>query len=209
MNKLIVFDLDGVLVDSKEIHFNSLNLALKDVSPKYVISRDEHIAIYDGLPTRSKLNILHLSKGLDPKMDEFIWNQKQNYSADMFLSISRDSELISFFNLIKSSEIKTAVASNSIRRTVDGCLKALGVYDLVDYSFSNEDVDNSKPSPEIYHKCMSHFGAGPESTVIFEDSPVGKQAAVDSGAKLVEVDNRSDLTFSKIFDSIDYLNRNV
>ena len=49
MSKLVIFDLDGVLIDSKDYHYEALNQALSD---KYSISREDHVSIYDGLPTR-------------------------------------------------------------------------------------------------------------------------------------------------------------
>jgi beta-phosphoglucomutase-like phosphatase (HAD superfamily) len=58
MNRLVIFDLDGVLVDSRKIHFEALNRALLDCNPKYVISWDEHLSKYDGLPTTKKLKML-------------------------------------------------------------------------------------------------------------------------------------------------------
>lgn len=206
MTNLIVFDLDGVLIDSKEIHFNSLNLALRDIDPKYVISRAEQDLMYEGLPTKTKLDILNKTKGLPKQYYEDIWTNKQKYSSWMFLSVNIDSELVSMFKVIRNSNIKIAVASNSIRQTLDICLKSLGVYDLIDYTLSNEDVKDPKPSPEIYEKCIDYFKTTADRVVIFEDSPVGKQAARGSGAELFEVENRSDLTFDKINDSIDYLN---
>ena len=64
MKKLIIFDLDGVLYDSKIIHFESLNQALKNINDKYQINFEEHLAIYDGLPTLKKLELLNINKNL-------------------------------------------------------------------------------------------------------------------------------------------------
>lgn len=204
-NKAIVFDLDGVLIDSKEIHFNSLNLALNDVDPRYVISREEQDAVYEGLTTRAKLNILSSDKGLPIEKHDDIWKAKQAYSSLMFLKVDNDIELVLMINTIKKAGIKVAVASNSIRETLDSCLASLGILSMLDYTLSNEDVANPKPSPEIYNKAISYLGADSEHTVVFEDSLVGREAAIRSGAKLVKVENRKDLTFDKIFDSINYL----
>ena len=63
---LVVFDLDGVLIDSKKIHFNSLNHALKVFAPEFEISWSDHNSVFDGLPTRKKLIKLNEVKGLDP-----------------------------------------------------------------------------------------------------------------------------------------------
>jgi beta-phosphoglucomutase-like phosphatase (HAD superfamily)/dTDP-glucose pyrophosphorylase len=207
LNKLIIFDLDGVLVDTKEMHFEALNYAISLISDKYVISREEQENIYEGLPTKEKLKILTQRKGLSKDQYQNIWNEKQNFTQKILSRLEKDEELIQIFSLIKNENIKIAVASNSIRNTLDICLKSLGIDNLVDYSLSNEDVKNSKPHPEMYWKAMSYFSTIPDHTVIFEDSIVGKLGATNSKAKLVEIDNRSDVSIKKINLAISYLNK--
>ena len=63
MIRLVIFDLDGVLVDARELHYNALNKALASIDEKYVIGRDEHLSTYDGLSTTKKLNMLSEYKG--------------------------------------------------------------------------------------------------------------------------------------------------
>ena len=66
--KLVIFDLDGVLVEAKNIHYNALNEAL---GKEYAISWNEHLSIYDGLKTNQKLNMLSSKKGLPTKSGKF------------------------------------------------------------------------------------------------------------------------------------------
>lgn len=206
MNKLIIFDLDGVLIDSKEIHFNALNLALKEFGNEFIISRDEQNSTFEGLTTKSKLNILTKTKNLPESLHYYVWKLKQSYSSALFMSVSVDQELINLFKFIRSSGIKIAVASNSIRETLDTCLKSLGLLDLIDYSLSNEDVGLPKPSPEMYNKVIEHFNTTPDKVVIFEDSPIGLMAAQASGARVEPVRNRSDIWFDRILRVVEELN---
>jgi HAD superfamily hydrolase (TIGR01509 family) len=198
MIKLIAFDLDGVLVDSKEIHFNALNLALAEVGDSYIISRNEQDTVFEGLTTNVKLDILTKTKGLPRDLHEEIWQKKQEYSATLFESTSKDEDLVNLFKYIKSRGIKIAVASNSIRKTLDTCLKALGVQGYIDYSLSNEDVKLPKPDPQIYNWCMEYLMVSPEDTVIFEDSEIGLRAATATGARVEKVVNRKDVYFDRI-----------
>lgn len=193
-NKSIIFDLDGVLVDSKELHYEALNLALKSVNEKYAISREEQTETFEGMTTRSKLDILTYTRGLPKELHEYIWNLKQQYSAAMFEDLPIDEELVDLFKFIGSQGISIGVASNSIRQTLTNCLQALGVWRYVDVSLSNEDVKNPKPNPEIYNLCMLMLGSVPTSTIVFEDSEIGRSAARQSNAFLVEVESRKDLT---------------
>jgi HAD superfamily hydrolase (TIGR01509 family) len=195
---LVIFDLDGVLIDSKEIHFNALNLALSEFGDDYVISRKEQDTVFEGLTTNVKLDILTKTKGLPIDLHENIWRRKQEYSAKLFESTSKDEDLVNIFRFIKSRGIKIAVASNSIRQTLDTCLESLGVAGYVDYSLSNEDVEFPKPNPEIYNKCMEHLKGTTKNTVIFEDSEIGLRAALATGAKVEKVLNRKNIYFDRI-----------
>jgi beta-phosphoglucomutase len=154
------------------------------------------------MTTRSKLDILTHTRGLPKELHGYIWNLKQQYSAAMFEDLPADEELVSLFRHIKDHDILIGVASNSIRATLDGCLRALGVWKYVDVSLSNEDVQNPKPNPEIYNLCMLMLGSVPTSTIIFEDSDIGRSAAKQSNAYLVEVESRKDLKSRLIDDKI-------
>jgi dTDP-glucose pyrophosphorylase len=110
------------------------------------------------------------------------------------------------FAKLSSNGIKIAIASNSIRETVKLALLSVGVMEYVDYYVSNEDVKRTKPYPEMYWQCMTALDVLPKNTVIIEDSHIGRQGALDSGAHLVPVKDSYDLTMDKIDEAIDTLN---
>ncbi len=199
MTKLVIFDLDGVLIDSKDYHFDALNNALSKVGEEYVITRQEHVSIYDGLPTRPKLELLTKNKGLPVEYYDQIWRDKQEETLKIFdEQVRKDYELMGYFQQLKDQGYSIAVASNSIRNTVKIILLRLGVLEFVDIYISNEDVYRNKPFPEMYWKCMIRLGALPKDTVIVEDSHIGRQGAIDSKCHLVPVDDRKDLDQQKI-----------
>lgn len=198
MIKLIIFDFDGVLADCKEIHYLSLNKALSEVDPKFEISRDEHISCFDGLSTRKKINLLISLKGFPTEKSEEVFSQKQKYTLELMQSeLTIDDRLRSILTALKSNA-QLFVASNAIRNTIETGLKQLGVFDLFDKIYSNEDVSQQKPHPQIYLKCMVEAGVKPEETLIVEDSKHGREAAVASGAHVCGVDNPQDVTLDKI-----------
>lgn len=205
MNKLVIFDLDGVLIDSRETHYESLNRALLTIDNKYVITREEHLSTYDGLPTNQKLKMLTERKGLPVNLHDLVWKLKQDETIDIFSVLHPDHQLIDFFKELKSKKYKLAVASNSVRNTVKIILLKLGILEFIDYYVSNEDVSRNKPFPEMYWKCMIALNALPKDTVIIEDSHIGRQGATDSGAHLVPVENRQDLTQVKINNIVSIL----
>lgn len=206
MNKLVIFDLDGVLIESRELHYHSLNNALSKLDPAYVITRAEHLSIYDGLNTTKKLELLNENKNLDRKYFNQVWQDKQTATFELIKQFPYNSELVAKFKLLRSNDIKIAVASNSIRETIKLALLSIGVMEYVDYYVSNEDVSRAKPFPEMYWKCMTALNVLPKNTVIIEDSHIGRQGAVDSGAHLIPVKNSLDLTDDTIDDAINVLN---
>ena len=86
MNKIkaIVFDMDGVLIDAKDWHYEALNEALNLFG--YEISRHDHLTTFDGLPTRVKLEMLSVERGLPRKLHDFISSMKQIYTMQMVAS---------------------------------------------------------------------------------------------------------------------------
>jgi len=198
--QLIVFDLDGVLLDSRDAHYRCLNDALETISPKYVISPEEHHTLFDGKPTLTKLKMLSQMKGLDPDCYQAIYDRKQLLTMQYIgNTVTQDEELQEMMRYLKEEHnSQIACASNSIYETVKLSLFHLGLTKYVDYFLSNEDVKNPKPHPEIYFKCMIRSNRAPKEVTIVEDSVVGLQAAMRSGANVIKVNNRCDVS-KKLF----------
>jgi HAD superfamily hydrolase (TIGR01509 family) len=203
MTKLIIFDLDGVLVEAKQIHYHTLNQALREVGEEYVISEAEHLSTYDGLKTTQKLEMLTKNKGLHPEFYDDIWYRKQHLTIEAISQLQPDLQKIELFKELRDMGYKLACASNSIRRSVLVMLAKIGIIEYMDLIISNEDVKNSKPHPEMYWKAMSMMSVLPEETLIVEDSPHGLLAASRSRANVLRVDNPKDLVISKIIRKLE------
>ena len=197
--KLVIFDLDGVLVEAKNIHYNALNSALGD---EFKISWEEHLSIYDGLKTYQKLQMLTERKGLPIDKHNSIWESKQFWTLTMLKELSSDETLQSLMSDLVDKGYKIAVCSNSIRKTVLTVLSKLGLMEFMDYVISNEDVQNSKPHPEMYWRAISKMGCLPEETLIVEDSPYGLLAASRSKSHILRVKNPSEVTYDNMFKKL-------
>jgi HAD superfamily hydrolase (TIGR01509 family) len=204
--KLIIFDLDGVLVEAKQIHYDTLNQALKEIDEKYVITESEHLSIYDGLKTTQKLELLTKNKGLHPEFYDNVWFRKQYLTIEAISELKPDIRLISVFKELSNKGYKLACASNSIRRSVLVMLAKIGVIEYMDLIISNEDVKNSKPHPEMYWKAISMMGCLPEETLIVEDSPHGLLAASRSKSHILRVKNPKEVTITNIENKIKEIN---
>lgn len=198
--QLIAFDLDGVLVDSRHIHYIALNKALSKVG--YEITLEEHLARYDGLPTQVKLELLSTEKGLARDLHHQIWKEKQDETLTVIDDVIQPNpSLISLLEFL-SLHYTLACASNSVRKTLEMTLEKLGIRSFFKVIASNEDVQHPKPSSQIYTYIMSQLGVSPYQTLIIEDSPIGRNAACMSGAHVMSVSGPEDVTLKNIHASI-------
>ena len=197
--KLIIFDLDGVLVEAKNIHYDALNEALGN---EYAISWNEHLSTYDGLKTTQKLQMLSEKKGLPIDSHRDIWEFKQELTLQKLRALEPNNGLIQCMTNLVSEGYKIAVCSNSIRKTVLTVLSKLGIMEFMDLVISNEDVKNSKPHPEMYWKAISMMSCLPEETLIVEDSPYGLLAAARSKSHILRVKNTKETNYNNIYNKL-------
>tara|TARA_B110000858_G_C17807295_1_gene478763 strand:+ start:4690 stop:6048 length:1359 start_codon:yes stop_codon:yes gene_type:complete len=193
MIKAIIFDLDGVLVDTKLIHFEALNIALKknDINE---ISYEDHVKIFDGLPTLEKLKILKIKKNQQNK----ILKIKQKYTLEILSkNVSSDKKKTKLIRVL-SKKYKIIIATNAVKSTLNICIKKLKIKEYINFAICNEDVKNPKPNPEIYLKIFIKFGLYPQEVMILEDSHYGRQAAMHSGGNLIPIQNLSEVNLKNI-----------
>jgi HAD superfamily hydrolase (TIGR01509 family) len=198
MIKLIIFDNDGTLMSTRDMHYEALNKAIAQIYPPAVIERAEHLSTFDGMSTSKKLTLLSETKGLPYELHHAIWELKQKYTEEEIRKYKIDYRMRSILSQLKTEGYKIAVASNSIRDNLRLMLECSGLLPYVDFFMSNQDVTRTKPNPEMYLKCMVHESVGPKETLIVEDSHIGRKAALDSGAFLCPVNNPYDVTYEKI-----------
>ena len=198
MIKLIIFDLDGVLVDARELHYNALNKALESIDKKFIIPRDEHLSTYDGLSTTKKLNLLSENKKLPKELHDSVWRLKQEKTRQIIDGFSIDSRIQGILRSLKSEGYMIACATNSIRETAKLQLIRKGFFEYIDFMYSNQDVTNPKPNSEIYLRCMLRAQVNPNETLIIEDSHIGRKGAIASGGVLCGVKDTTDVTYDRI-----------
>jgi len=207
MIKHIVFDLDGVLIDTREMHFYALNKALEKYGSNYEITKEEHLKYYDGLPTQKKLELLTKFKSLPLQLHEEIWKDKQEFTKEYINKVLLpDTRIINILKKLKNEKFTVSVASNSIKDTVKNILLKKGYLEFIDFYFSNEDVSRPKPSSEMLLKTMIQAKVEPKECLVIEDSNIGKKAVTNSGAWLCSVLSAEDLTYEKIKNTIDMIN---
>jgi len=199
--KAVLFDMDGVLIDAKDWHYEALNRALDSFG--MAIQRDEHLAVYDGLPTRRKLELLSASRGLPRPLHGFLNDLKQRYTTEIAYSRCRPVFQHQFaLSRLHSEGYRMCVCSNSIRASVDLMMKLAALDSYLDFHISNEDVAKPKPDPEMYSTAIAKFGLLPEQCLIVEDNEHGIKAARASGGHVMMVSGPLDVTYGRIRQAI-------
>ncbi|MCV3377050.1 MULTISPECIES: HAD family hydrolase [Campylobacter] len=199
--KAILFDMDGVLIEAKDWHYEALNKALRLFGME--ISRIEHLTTFDGLPTKDKLKMLSLEKGLPMGLHGFINELKQQYTMDLVYSLCKPRFHHEYaLSKLKESGYKMAVCSNSIRNTIEVMMQKASLDVYLDFYISNEDVKKGKPDPEMYNKAIEKMNLHPKECMIIEDNENGIKAARASGANVMIVEEITEVNYENILKHI-------
>ena len=205
MIKAILYDLDGVLVNATEWHYESLNLALREIAG-FEIDRKEHLTTFNGIPTNTKLDILNKQGRLSKDLFQQVWDLKQQKTFEVINNnASVDNVKIRLHE--GTSKLKRVCVTNSIRKSAELMLEKTGQIKYMDFTISNEDVWLPKPYPEGYIKTMIKLNLHPNECMIIEDSPKGLEAAKWSGSNVYEVEGYHEVTLENVLTKINYFNR--
>ena len=199
--KAIIFDMDGVLIDAKEWHYEALNRALELFG--YTITRYDHLVTYDGLPTRKKLEMLTKERNLPKELHGFINEMKQQYTMEIVHSKCKPVFQREYaISKLKSEGYKIGVASNSVKNSIVTMMEKSDLSKYLDTIVSNQDVKEGKPNPEIYIKAINNLGMKPEDCMVVEDNINGIKAGIAAGAHVMQVEYVHDVTYDNIVKNI-------
>lgn len=201
MIKAIAFDMDGVLIEAKDWHFEALNRALALFGCQ--ISRYEHLTTFDGLPTRRKLQMLSADNKIPMDLHDFINEMKQHYTMEIVAAQCKPRFNHEYaLSRLHQQGYKLAVCSNSIRSTIEVMMARAALDPYLAFVVSNQDVARAKPDPEMYTQAISRFGVDAHECLVVEDNDNGIRAARASGAHVLEVDRVDDVTYERIIRRI-------
>jgi beta-phosphoglucomutase len=193
----VVFDMDGVLLDATEWHFDALNEALTPFG--YEIARQLHESRLNGLSTARKLQILTHEFGFPSELHDIVSRVKQDRTLRIAAQkcFPNPTHLI-LLNRLQNLGLRLGVCTNSIRQTTQVMLDKAGVDKFISVTITNEDVKSPKPDPEGYLLACHRLSVKPERTLVIEDGHYGVAAATAAGCKVFQVNHPNDVSVGNI-----------
>lgn len=199
MIKAIIFDLDGVLVDATQWHYEALNDALKLFG--FEVGLEEHQTTYNALPTVAKLKLISERKGLPVGLHEIIRTLKRKFTdRKVEFLCSPDHQKQIMLSHLKRKGYKLLCCSNSQKYSVINMLKSSGIDRYFDLILGNDEGFKPKPNPDIYLAAFKKLKIKPQEALIIEDATHGIEAAKRSGGKVIAVRGFEDVNLSLFLD---------
>ena len=191
MIKLVIFDVDGTLIDSESVYVKA---ALKNLEVNHY-----------NIPMSAIMGIIGQNRVAGRKLIESTQDDSFNYDKYIkdFEKIRNqilESEpyklkkgALNILNYCKKHNIKTAIATSTARDKQAKVLTELGIIDYFDYMVFGDEIKNSKPEPEIYLKVFEHYNYDKDEMIIYEDSNNGILSGYNAGIKVVYIKDIVDV----------------
>ena len=177
--ELLISDFDGTLVDTFSANYMAYQKAFAEQG--LCLSESQYRACF-GFRFDEFMKEVGV---VDVNISSRIRELKSVYYPFFFDYLNVNKPLLHFIEMFHVAGGKTAIASTARKKNLINALAHIGVLDTFDYVLAGEDVDKGKPSPEIYQNILRHFECHPSEAVVFEDSEVGVNAAIDAGINYI------------------------
>lgn len=191
--KAVMFDLDGVLLNSCQWHHIALNQALLEETNDSLSFED--MAKYEGMLTKKKLDVL-AEKGLIPIERLPVILARKNFYTHKLIEafVSYDHTKSTLMKYIREKNMLLACVSNTNKNNINKCLNYLGISQFFHLIVSSQDIGASKPDPAPYIYTAHQLKVTKDECIIVEDSDIGIQAAIAFGSRVWKVKNANQVT---------------
>jgi beta-phosphoglucomutase len=198
--KAIIFDMDGVLIDSYQMHKKAWNTIAKEIG--FQLNDKEFkklfgLTSYEGVRTVKELK--HLS---DNELNDFIDRVDSTFREMFRHGVQLIDGSIDFVKLIKQKRYPIAIATSAPRENVKSFLGEVRVFNLFNVVVSGDDVHKGKPDPEIYLRTASLLQTDPKECLVFEDSLMGIESAKKAGMTCIAISSTHEKSQLKEADFV-------
>ncbi|MBN2162300.1 MAG: HAD family phosphatase [Pontiellaceae bacterium] len=205
MLSAVVFDFDGIIVDSEPLHFRAFNEVLKPLNKS--ITWDDYCTSYIGFDDRDAFQEIYKNSGEDSLSAQELTSLIEQKAGILqrFIENGEAIPLAGAVELIKSIPVRLPVAlcSGALRSDIEPILEMLGISNAFSVIVTAEDTDKSKPDPAPYRLALEKLGIdNPASAVAIEDTPAGIISAKGAGLKVLAVTNSYDRDFLMDADAV-------
>jgi 16S rRNA pseudouridine516 synthase len=183
MAKAVIFDFDGVLVDSESHWSREQQRLYARIVPDW---KPEYLAGMKGLSVHDEHAHLVSEHGLNMPHDEYE-EALEAFAGDLYgVHVTLIDGMRELVERLHRGNVPLAIASSSNRSWIDAALERFGMKDLFDVVCTGEDVKGKgKPHPDIYLLAAAHLGATPSECTVVEDSPTGILAGKAAGMRVI------------------------
>lgn len=213
--KIIIFDFDGVILDSENSHFIAFNEGLKNLNIN--ISEDEYYSKYISLDDRGVITNVVNDKNISVTNEEIdmIIKNKNDYFESRLIDNSKLFPGVEELIIQLSKNFVLSIGSGANRSEIIKTLKNNNIYDYFEIIVSADEVNNPKPNPETYNRVLDNINTdfNINEIIVIEDSPGGIEAAKSAGLKCIAITNtfdnkqlrKADIIVSNYEDILKYL----
>ena len=183
MLKLIIFDMDGLMIDSERVTFECYQERLKDMN---LTMDEEFYKTLLGKPIKGIYQRFYDVYGNDFPIENVIQDVHQ-LMAERFETegVPVKKGLVELLHYLKDNNYKTIVATSSNRDRVDKILAQAKITEFFDDSICGDEVTKGKPNPEVFLKSCQKLGVNVDEAIVLEDSEAGIQASYDANIKVI------------------------
>ncbi|MEI8294109.1 MAG: HAD family phosphatase [bacterium] len=177
-----IFDCDGTIADNMPLHYRAWSMAMADFGGEYP---EDLFYAWGGRPTAVIVGLLNTKYGLTLNVEETV-RRKEKYYRELIPEVVAVPEVLDIITSLHSSA-PLAVASGGHRELVEATLDVLGIRQLFKAIVCAEDYERGKPNPDPFLLAAKLMSVPPEDCLVFEDSPIGVEAAQSAGMAWVLV----------------------
>ncbi|MBN1074250.1 HAD family phosphatase [Clostridium botulinum] len=185
--RAFIFDMDGVIIDSEPIHRQVHGEIMNTLGIN--ISKGE-LALYAGATNEYIFTKLKERYGIKKSVSELM-----DYKSKLIINKVKEESLEpingirELLNALRKNNIKIAIGSSSPRSLIEAVIDKFNLHSAFDCIVSGEEVERSKPYPDVYIEVRKKLGINPEKCIVVEDSHNGVQAAKSAGMKCIGFNN--------------------